>query len=182
MRAQSRQRAPTGVWMRHFGQIGVSQRLHRKAVSTPGSRGHSTTVGRKMGRRPSMVAVLWRKQPCGRLIGTRRCSWRARRGISTWGAAPPAGRGPRRTSASSRGPAAITSAGPANLETLVSVDELEHAYRSIRQPGRVMGRQAGGVQGRSPRGRPRKRDGPWPQLSSTVARTCPADRPRSFPG
>ncbi|OAI39837.1 hypothetical protein AYO38_06845 [bacterium SCGC AG-212-C10] len=43
LRAQSLQRAPTGLWIRHFGQIGVSQRLQRSAVSTSGFRGHITT-------------------------------------------------------------------------------------------------------------------------------------------
>ena len=35
-RAQSGQRAPTGECVRQEGQMGVSQRLQRRAVSTPG--------------------------------------------------------------------------------------------------------------------------------------------------
>ena len=46
-RAQSGQRAPTGDWIRQDGQIGASQRLQRRAVSTPAWRAHSTVSGIK---------------------------------------------------------------------------------------------------------------------------------------
>src|SRR5712692_8888477 len=44
-RAQTRQRAPTGVMIRQRGQIGVSQRPQRSAVSTCGSVAQRTTRG-----------------------------------------------------------------------------------------------------------------------------------------
>ena len=58
MRAQSLQRAPTGVWIRHFGQIGVSQRLHRSAVETSGWRAHWTIVAppSRIGR---PIEIIW---------------------------------------------------------------------------------------------------------------------------
>jgi hypothetical protein len=38
--AQSRQRDPTGVWIKQRGQIGFSQRPQRRYVSTLGSAAH----------------------------------------------------------------------------------------------------------------------------------------------
>ena len=43
--AQSGQRAPTGECTRQAGQMGVSQRPQRRAVSTPAWRAHSTVLG-----------------------------------------------------------------------------------------------------------------------------------------
>src|SRR4051794_40784466 len=47
-RAQSGHFAPTGLWIMQRGQIGVSQRWHRRAVSTPGCLAQSTIAATEL--------------------------------------------------------------------------------------------------------------------------------------